>query len=133
VRSKEAVENQNWHQTDEAMSEPEKGASVTIRIQAGRAQVVANDATIDSLRSILASQPESSKHPLINKTGLTGRYDWSLRWTPDTLRGPEAEDKNAEQPSLITSLHEQLGLRLISEKDQIEAIAIDHVEIPSDN
>jgi uncharacterized protein (TIGR03435 family) len=93
----------------------------------------ASAATIDSLTSILASQPESGKHPIINKTGLTGRYDWSLRWTPDTLGGPEAEDQNAEQPSLITALHEQLGLRLISEKDLIEAIAIDHVEIPSDN
>jgi uncharacterized protein (TIGR03435 family) len=117
---------------------------VTIRIQARRAQIVAYDLTIDSLATILASQPESSRHPIINKTGLTGRYDWSLRWTPDTLRGPEDEDKNAEQPSLISvlldispspvsALHEQLGLRLVSERDQIEAIAIDHVEIPSDN
>jgi uncharacterized protein (TIGR03435 family) len=132
-KSKEAVQNQNSHQTDGAMSEPERGSSVTIRNQARRAEVVANDATLDSLTSILASQPESTKHPIINKTGLTGRYDWTLRWTPVTLRGPEAEDQNAEQPSFITALHEQLGLRLISEKDQIEAVVIDHVELPSDN
>jgi uncharacterized protein (TIGR03435 family) len=132
-QSKEAVENQNPRPNEEPVSEPQKGASVTIRIQARRAQVVANDAAIDSLTSFLASQPESNKHPITNKTGLTGRYDWSLRWTPDTLKGPEAEDQNAEQPSLITALDEQLGLRLISEKDQVEAIAIDHVELPSDN
>ena len=132
-QAKEAAGNQDPHPTEEAMSEPEKGASVTIRIQTRRAEVVAIDASIDSLTSLLASQPESDKHPIVNKTGLTGRYDWTLRWTPDTLRGSQAGDQNAEQPSLITALDEQLGLRLISEKDQVEAIAIDHLEIPSDN
>lgn len=132
-QAKKAVENQNPHPTEEAMSAPEKGGSVTIRIHTRRAEVIAIDASIDSLTSFLASQPESNKHPLINKTGLTGRDDWTLRWTPDPLRGPEAGEQNAEQPSLITALHEQPGLRLISEKDQVEAIAIDQVEIPSDN
>jgi bla regulator protein blaR1 len=77
--------------------------------------------------------------PVIDKTGLTGRYDIDLRWTPDPGQGaegpfgplPGVPDPNG--PSIFTALTEQLGLRLESAKGPAEVLVIDRLEKPSDN
>jgi uncharacterized protein (TIGR03435 family) len=45
--------------------------------------------------------------PVLDRTGLTGRYNFELSWTPELVPCPEAAD-NA--PSIFTALREQLGL-----------------------
>jgi uncharacterized protein (TIGR03435 family) len=60
---------------------------------------------------------------VINKTGLTGRYDIELRWSPEGDSGV----------SLFTAVQEQLGLRLEAGKGPVETLAIDHIERPSGN
>jgi bla regulator protein blaR1 len=83
--------------------------------------------------------------PVLDKTGLTGKYDFELKWTPDPSQGPQGPlgppppgvqlppppDPNG--PSLFTALTEQLGLRLESEKAPAEVLVIDRVEKPSEN
>jgi len=66
---------------------------------------------------------------VINKTGLTGRYDFQLRWTPD---GTSAGATDAP-PDLFTALQEQLGLKLEPAKGPVETLVIDHIEQPTDN
>ncbi|HZP06022.1 MAG TPA: M56 family metallopeptidase [Terracidiphilus sp.] len=79
-----------------------------------------------------------------DKTGLTGKYDFSLNWTPDTsmrnaLGGPELGPPNGEAPvdesgpTLFTALEEQLGLKLESQKGSVDVIVIDHIDPPSEN
>jgi len=63
---------------------------------------------------------------VVDKTGLTGRYDWELRWSRDPALDPG-------QPSLFTALQEQLGLRLEPDKAAIDVVVIDHVEKPTEN
>ena len=74
--------------------------------------------------------------PVINKTGLTGRYDFTLEWSPGPA-GPTASaldaGAEAEAPSFPTALEEQLGLRLVSTKGPVGVIVIDHIEKPSAN
>jgi uncharacterized protein (TIGR03435 family) len=65
---------------------------------------------------------------VVDKTGLTGRYDFKLRWRPDDA--PVVEDS---PPSLFTAIEEQLGLKLESSKEPIGVLVIDHVEAPSPN
>jgi uncharacterized protein (TIGR03435 family) len=65
-------------------------------------------------------------HPLIDKTGLTGRYDFALLWASDT-----AETSSA--PSLPTALREQLGLEMKLQTGPVDVLVIDHVEKPSGN
>ena len=65
---------------------------------------------------------------VVDKTGLDGRYDLKLKWTPDDA--PVAEDS---APSLFTAIEEQLGLKLKAAKESVAVIAIDHVEQPSAN
>jgi uncharacterized protein (TIGR03435 family) len=73
---------------------------------------------------------------VVDKTGLTAKYDFELKWTPDPAQ-PDAggfggpPDPNA--PSLFTALPEQLGLRLESQKGPVEMFVIDRVEKPSEN
>ncbi|HXP87210.1 MAG TPA: M56 and DUF3738 domain-containing protein [Bryobacteraceae bacterium] len=78
---------------------------------------------------------------VIDKTGLTGSYDFDLKWTPDPAQaaalgapGPDAApppDPNG--PSIFTAVQEQLGLRLESTKGQVDILAIDHAEKPDAN
>jgi uncharacterized protein (TIGR03435 family) len=82
--------------------------------------------------------------PVVDQTGLTARYDFHLKWTPDDsqfaqFRGtngpiqPPAGDNPDAPPSLYTALEEQLGLKFTATKATDDVIVIDHVEKPSPN
>ena len=64
--------------------------------------------------------------PVIDRTGLTGGYTWTLEWAPD-----DSPSANGDLPSLMTALVEQLGLKLESTRGPVEVIVIDHVERPT--
>jgi uncharacterized protein (TIGR03435 family) len=66
---------------------------------------------------------------VVDKTGLTGYYDITLKWTPD---GSHTSDPNAP-PDLFTALEEQLGLKLVATKAPVDVIVVDHVERPTEN
>jgi uncharacterized protein (TIGR03435 family) len=75
---------------------------------------------------------------VVDKTGLTGRYDLDLTFTPEqtipagaNIPGPAADPS---APSIYTAVREQLGLKLEPQRDQEEVIVIDHIERqPSEN
>lgn len=72
---------------------------------------------------------------IIDKTGLTGRYDLDLEWSPDSAfaAGASADRPTGDTsgPSLFTALEEQLGLKLESTRGPIEALVIESVERPT--
>jgi uncharacterized protein (TIGR03435 family) len=78
--------------------------------------------------------------PVVDHTGLTARYDFTLNWTPDEsqfeamggYRPPTTEDPNAP-PVLSTAMQEQLGLKFDAVKASADVFVIDHVEKPSAN
>jgi uncharacterized protein (TIGR03435 family) len=61
---------------------------------------------------------------VVDRTGLTGKYDFDLKWAQD----PSAD---AAGPSIFTALQEQLGLKLESARGPVEVLVIDHVERPT--
>jgi uncharacterized protein (TIGR03435 family) len=72
--------------------------------------------------------------PVIDKTGLTARYDIELTWSPSELEGPRSANTEVlSAPSLFTALQEQLGLRLESAKVPAEYLIVDHAEMPASN
>jgi uncharacterized protein (TIGR03435 family) len=77
--------------------------------------------------------------PVLDKTGLTGTYDFTLEWMADTASTPSPDAANAVTlpgipgASLFTALQQQLGLKLEPGKSPIEVLVIDHVEKPSGN
>jgi uncharacterized protein (TIGR03435 family) len=67
--------------------------------------------------------------PLIDRTGLSGRYDMSFRYTWDETH---TTDPNAP-PGLFTAVQEQLGLKFQPTNAPVDVLVIDHVEAPSAN
>jgi uncharacterized protein (TIGR03435 family) len=78
--------------------------------------------------------------PVLDQTGLTGRYDFQLNWTPDDsqfggmgAKVPPPTDAADAPPNLYTAIQEQLGLKLEATKAPAEVMVIDHAEKPSAN
>lgn len=82
---------------------------------------------ISALVTTLSSSSDVGR-VVVDKTGLTGRYDMKLRWTPSNQ--PESA---GSAPSIFTALQEQLGLKLVASKAPVEVIVVDHIEQPSEN
>jgi uncharacterized protein (TIGR03435 family) len=65
--------------------------------------------------------------PIVDKTGLTGLYDFKLSYAP-------ANDPDSSLPSFFTAVQDQLGLKLEPQKVPVETLVIDHVDrIPTEN
>jgi uncharacterized protein (TIGR03435 family) len=94
------------------------------------------------MQMLVLNLANSLDRPVLDKTGLTGKYDFKLEWSLDApnASSPTAE-KGAETPttpeptgpSLFAALQEQLGLRLEPQKAAVETLVIDHVARPSEN
>jgi uncharacterized protein (TIGR03435 family) len=61
--------------------------------------------------------------PVIDKTGLTGDYDYSVKFNPKVAAAQSDGGSNA--PDIFTAVQEQLGLKLESKKDRIEMLVVD--------
>ena len=102
----------------------------------GRGQLQGMNTPLEVLAIVLGSQPEIGGRMVLDKTGLTGKYDFILKWTPDAGMGGTGDagaSPEASGPSLFTALQEQLGLRLDATKGALDTIVIDSVEMPSEN
>jgi len=76
--------------------------------------------------------------PVLDQTGLTGRYDFGLLWRPEVPLGgagnnPPPPSDSDGLPDIYTAIQQQLGLRLEATKTPTEVIVVDHVEKPSEN
>jgi uncharacterized protein (TIGR03435 family) len=78
--------------------------------------------------------------PVVDQTGLQGRFDFTLNWTPDEtqfgglgVRVPPPPDNANAPPGLFTAIQEQLGLKLDPAKAPVEVFVIDRAEKPSEN
>jgi uncharacterized protein (TIGR03435 family) len=75
---------------------------------------------------------------VIDRTGLDGRYDIDLKWSPEPQApalGPASAQPtgNPDRPSLFTAIQEQLGLKLDSTKGTVEVLVIDTLARPTPN
>ncbi len=78
--------------------------------------------------------------PVVNSTGLTGKYDFKVTFAPDDSQFnghapiPPTKTEGVESaPALFDALQQQDGLKLEAQKTGVEVIAIDHVEKPTAN
>lgn len=86
-------------------------------------------------------QANVMERPVVDQTGLTGRFDFTLKYTPDAAARltnvpnavsppPPARDADAP-PDLFTAFQQQLGLKLDSTKAVVDIIVVDKIEKPS--
>ncbi|HXE64027.1 MAG TPA: TIGR03435 family protein [Bryobacteraceae bacterium] len=79
--------------------------------------------------------------PVVDQTGLGGKYDFELKWTPDMSAAAEPfgdagrpqSSADTNSPNIFTAIQEQLGLKLSSGKGPVDVIEVDHAEKPSGN
>ena len=95
------------------------------------------DTTIGLLAASLTSLPGVFlTHTVIDRTGLSGRYDFTLEWTPESNQPLSSEagiQSDPHGPTFDEALKEQLGLKLESTRAPQELLIVDHVERPSEN
>lgn len=82
-----------------------------------------------------------ARRPVIDKTGLTGMYDFALKFAPETAGapgpfammpgGPTLPPVDPDAPSFVTAVQEQLGLKLESARGPVEVVVIDKFEKPT--
>ena len=119
-------------------------------IMPGKARMKAEGTTMQAF----ADQLERFlNRPVVNETGLKGKYDFDLTFAPDMAqmfggRGPmialgppggggpmePPKVEEGEVPTLFVAVQEQLGLKLDSQKTSVDALIIDHLEkVPTEN
>lgn len=97
-----------------------------------RGEFQGQDVTISFLAGRLSVRLQRT---VVDKTGLTGKYDFDLKWNQDQTPAPQDGSASAPsgEPSLSTAIREQLGLKLVPTKGPVPTLVIDHVERPSEN
>jgi uncharacterized protein (TIGR03435 family) len=104
----------------------------------GLGRMFATNANITDFAALM--QSTVLDRPVLDQTGLTGRFDFQLKWTADDsqfpgVRGqlPPAGETADAPPDLFTALQQQLGLKMEATKAPVGVIVVDHVEKPSEN
>ena len=92
------------------------------------------NATMAQFASVL--QRAILDRPVVDSTGLSGRFDFDLEWTPDegqfggTL---SPAPTNSGKPAFFPAIQQQLGLRLEAMRAQIDTLVVDRLDRPSEN
>ncbi len=99
----------------------------------GGFQLVRSRGQQESISVIAQSLRAPDDAPIVDKTGLTGKYDFTLEYTTDVPGG--AHDGEAPvAPGLFTALQQQLGLQLIARKLPFDVVVVEAFErTPTEN
>uniref|UniRef100_Q01YT5 Uncharacterized protein n=1 Tax=Solibacter usitatus (strain Ellin6076) TaxID=234267 RepID=Q01YT5_SOLUE len=126
---------------------PGRGGMMMMMGNGGKARMQANKQKVTQIAEMLGNQ---LGRPVVDQTGLTADYDFSLEFSADdTMRGPGMMAPPAPSPdgggagvsasegggpSLMAALQEQLGLKLEPKKGPIDLLVIDNLEkVPTEN
>lgn len=90
-----------------------------------RGKIETVNRTLESLTWVLTGE---LGRPVLDKTGLTAKYDWTLNYTPDSAAADQAGG-----PSVFAALEEQLGLKLQPAKEPMDVLVIDAIDHPAAN
>jgi uncharacterized protein (TIGR03435 family) len=104
------------------------GAGIySMRMGGKTAEATFQGCGIDRLVPTLTGE---SGRTVVDKTGLTGKYDFKFEWTQSWVKD---DDPEATAPRLFTALQEQLGLKLVPDQGPVDSVVVDHVEKPTEN
>jgi uncharacterized protein (TIGR03435 family) len=102
-------------------------------------QLGSRNTTMELLAASLPSLGNLGR-PVLDQSGLTGRFDFVLEWAPEPARPSHADApadapaaSDPQGPTFLQALHDQLGLKLEATNGRIPVLVIDHVERPSEN
>ncbi len=115
-------------------AKPDDPPKIVGIVYPAKVDVPARSVTMDDFVAML--QRATLDRPTVNRTGLSGKYDFDLVFTPDeTLYGGELPKAPADAPDppLFDAVREQLGLKLTATRGAVSAMVLDGVTKPSAN
>lgn len=113
---------------------PEDPAALISTVYPQRILLPARNTTLGEFTSLL--QRAVLDRPVVDKTGLTGKYDFDLTWAPDNSQfggGVAAASPDAPSPPFFTAIQQQLGLRLVATRGPVDSLVVDQAQRPSAN
>lgn len=115
-----------------ASATPDGQPNVISVVSEQKVELPARNASMDDFVAML--QRALLDRPVLDKTGLPGKYDFDLVWAPDETQFggelPKAAD-DAPSPPLFTAIQEQLGLKLTATHGMVNAMVVDNAEKPT--
>lgn len=121
---------------DAALAAQARGAAIAASdgrpICGGRTRAGVITAGAVSMEELARNMSRLAGRMIIDRTGLPGRYDFDLKFTPegDLTATPAARNELGAPPSLFVALEEQLGLKLESQRAPVEVVVIDSIQRP---
>lgn len=100
---------------------------------------------MSALAEVLGRNPALGGRLVADKTGLTGKYDFTLQFAPEretlmpgtteraSMQADASPPSDANGPSIFTAIQEQLGLKLEPTKGLVQTLVIENIEQPSEN
>jgi uncharacterized protein (TIGR03435 family) len=71
--------------------------------------------------------------PVVDQTGMSGNFDFTLEWSPESANPSTAEAELLPGPPFKEAVAQQLGLKLVSQNGPADFLIVDHIERPSGN
>lgn len=101
----------------------------------GHAQTSARNVSLEMIADSLPLPGMGTfDRPVVDRTGLSGLYDFTIEYTPETTSAPNAQaEHSGTGTTYLEALKEQLGLKLESSAGPIEALFLDQIAEPSPN
>ena len=110
----------------QSADQTKRGRGLSGRVDNKNLNYTFQGVTMASLTDLLTDRTHRT---VIDKTGLAGYYDFALNWEKNDTSNEQADSA----PPLLTAIQEQLGLKLETSKGPVDALVLDHVEMPSEN
>jgi uncharacterized protein (TIGR03435 family) len=108
------------------LKQPQPNEPVSSSFSAAGGNVKWTNAALTNLKFLLGKEVGK---PVIDKTGLTGKYDFTLEFTP----AARAATDETGRPSVFTAVVEPLGLKLVPAKEAADVLVVDSIEQPAAN
>lgn len=93
-------------------------------------ELKARSASMDAFADSLTSLRDLNSRVVVNRTGLSGNYDFQLAWARDRGDGASTD---SPYPGIFTALEEQLGLKLKSERATVDVVIVESATKPTPN
>jgi len=93
----------------------------------GPGHLLGQNSSIKDLAELL--QQHIVDRPVVDRTGVAGRFDFRLDWLPDDM----PSDASDAPPALLKALEEELGLKLTATRAMVDVMVVDRAEKPSAN
>jgi uncharacterized protein (TIGR03435 family) len=98
----------------------------------GHYVLTAKSVSMPELCSMLLST--EAGRMVVDETGLTGKYDFTLRWSRENADSSDPTVVSRDDaPDIFTAIKEQLGLQMVTRRVPGRVLVVDHVERPSPN